>query len=70
MMKKFVSVIISAVLIAAILFSFAGCKKNAEVAPTQAPVPAAEFRMGYVDSIPDDALLETWALSISVTSGT
>ena len=60
-MKKFISVILSAVLVAAIVFSFAGCKKTEEVAPTQAYVSAAEFRMGYVDCIPDDALLIAWS---------
>lgn len=61
-MKKFISAITAAVLVAAIVFSFAGCKNNAEVAPTQAPIPPAEFRMGYVDCIADDALLEAWSL--------
>lgn len=60
-MKKFISAITAAVLVAAIVFSFAGCKNNADVAPTQAPIPPAEFRMGYVDCIADDALLGSWA---------
>ena len=61
MMKKFVSAIISAVLVAAIIFSFAGCEKFKEVVPSETLATVAEFRMGYVDSIPDDTLLETWA---------
>lgn len=60
-MKKLFSAVTAAVLVAAIVFSFAGCKNNAELTPTQAPAPAADYRMGYVDCIIDDALLETWA---------
>ena len=60
-MKRFISAILSAALIAAIVFSFAGCKKNENATPTQPYVPAAEFRMGYVDSIPDDELLMAWS---------
>lgn len=61
MMKKFVSAIISAFIVAAIVFSFAGCEKFKEVVPSETLATVAEFRMGYVDSIPDDTLLETWA---------
>lgn len=60
-MKKFISVIIAAVLTAAIGFSFAGCDKNEQTSPTDALTEqVADIRLGFVDCEPDDELLNNW----------
>ena len=60
-MKKFISALTAVVLAAAIVFAFAGCNKSEEtVTSTADETPVSDFRLGYVEIIPDVELLTLW----------